>query len=155
MYRTRQSVVSPNIFRSHRFPDKVLWMTDDKSDEFFIFWHLVQRDETTGSYVQPMTWLSGWWRDYVPKCSIVERRDALGQVSPPGKGEERAWFKDLLDKAWDSLHLELMGDSFISRRPTGLEIHIATTAVDFLGRRDFELKIEERMPAPTQEGEVS
>lgn len=142
MYRTKHIVVSPDVFRLHRSLDKILWMTDDKSDEFFIFWHLVQSDETTGRYVPPMTWLSGWWRDCVPKCSIIERCGALGQVSPPEEGEEKAWFEDVLTKAGNVFIPELLEDSLTSRRPTGLEMHIATRAADFLGRRDFELKIQ-------------
>lgn len=154
-YRTKYIVVNPDTVRLLSSLDKILWMTDDKSDEFFIFWHLVQSDGNTGRYVPPTAWFPGWWRDCVPWCSIIERYGALGQVSPPEEGEEKAWFEDVLTKAKNVFTSELLEDSLTSRRPTGSEIHIATTAVDFLGRRDFELKIEERMPPPTPEGEVS
>lgn len=111
----------------------------DSVDEFFILWGFVL--PPVGRY----GYRAGWWRNAVPHCYIVERTGALKQVSPPEDETKQVVWGESWTNGGDLF--KAATSSITSRRPTGLEIHVTSAAVDFLGRRSFELRIEERMPA--------
>ncbi|KAB5513381.1 heterokaryon incompatibility protein-domain-containing protein [Coniochaeta sp. 2T2.1] len=120
-------------------------ITDDASDEFYIVWRLVPDHDAEPDDKRPP-----WWED-APRCAIIE-----GPVSEPSLSSDAGayhvnlptWNKHVLSTPITNCCSPLPDDRNTSvltcRRPTGIEIVLTTSRVDFLGRRGFELTIEEK-----------